>query len=231
MVGEKHSRDLWIYSLELKTGSGKYLKFSDSPAANMIEMCPDKQQINTLVFAGSQTGPRADKHTFQNGEFRLNTLGPVNLESRQSSMSFVVDDGYNIDITNNSTDWLAWGNHSLNKTKRGGSHPTHSAVNGTYLHPGAGTPTGAGDATDLGGTQTGCVNLTSKHNNITINALAEDSVVYINTPGQESKVTIISGGSVDIIAEGPLSLGSREIVAINAPVVDINGSPYGVYIN
>ena len=212
-------------SLELKTGSGKFLQFQDSPANNVIQMCSDKQQKNYLTFAGAQTGPRADKHSFQNGEFRLDTLGPVNLMSRGRSMEFAVKEGYNIDILNESTC------REERKTKRGGSNPVYSAVNAISAHPGSGTPENAGDATDLGGTEAGCINLTSKHNNITINAEAPDSVVYINTPGDNSKVTIISGGSVDIIAAGPLTLGSEEIVAINAPIVDINGSPKGVYIN
>lgn len=212
------------YALELKSGAGKYLKFSDSPGYNLIEMCPDKQQINTMVFAGAQTGAQSEKHTFQNGEFRLNTLGPINALSRLSSISLEVDDGYNIDISNHSTGDGTY--KSKGKTTQGGAHSTYSSYNtGPYadLHPHSHEGE-VGDPNDLGDESTGCVNITSDHNNITLNAHAPDSVIYINTTGSDSKITISSEGSVDVIAEGAITLGSNTKITLNAPVIDLNSA-------
>ena len=213
------------YSATLKSGAGKYIKLDDSPGYNLIEMCPDKQQINTLIFAAAQTGAQSEKHTIQNGEFRINTLGPINALSRTSSISLEVDDGYNIDIANHSTG-EATGKKGVKKVKQGGSHSTYSSYNtGPYadVHPHAHDGE-VGDPADLGDQSTGCVNITSKMNNITLNALGQDSVIYINTTGSDSKVTIVSEGSVDVIAEGAITLGSNTKITLNAPIIDLNSA-------
>ena len=49
-------------------------------------------------------------------------------------------------------------------------------------------------------------------------------MIYINTPGDNSRIIIEGGGSVDVVAAGKLTLQSDTEVEINAPVVDINGS-------
>jgi len=63
----------------------------------------------------------------------------------------------------------------------------------------------------------------SHHNNISVEAKAQDSVIYINTPGPNSKVIIDGGGTVDVVAEGKLTLQSKTKVEINSPTVEING--------
>jgi uncharacterized protein (DUF2345 family) len=49
-------------------------------------------------------------------------------------------------------------------------------------------------------------------------------VVFVNTPGPHSRVIVESGGSVDIVARGKITLQSETEVEITAPEVDINGS-------
>ena len=76
----------------------------------------------------------------------------------------------------------------------------------------------------FGNETTGCIQLLSHHNNISLRADAQDSVIFVNSPGPHSRVIVESGGSVDIVAEGKVTIQSNTEVEINAPVVDINGS-------
>ena len=64
----------------------------------------------------------------------------------------------------------------------------------------------------------------SHHNNISLEAEAQDSVIFVSAPGPPSRVIVESGGSVDIVAKGKITLQSDIEVEITAPLVDINGS-------
>jgi len=62
-------------------------------------------------------------------------------------------------------------------------------------------------------------------------------VIHIHAPGVLSKVIIDTGGSVDIVADGKITLQSKTEVEINAPRIDINAGevngmePGNVYID
>jgi len=68
----------------------------------------------------------------------------------------------------------------------------------------------------------GCVNIKSKWNNINLETEAVDGVIHINAPGPLTKVVVTTGGTVDIIATGKISLTSNTKIELNAPHVDIN---------
>jgi len=68
----------------------------------------------------------------------------------------------------------------------------------------------------------GCVNIKSKWNNINLETEAVDGVIHINAPGPLTKVVVTTGGTVDIIATGKISLTSDTKIELNAPHVDIN---------
>ena len=75
-----------------------------------------------------------------------------------------------------------------------------------------------------GNETTGCIQLLSHHNNISLKANGQDSVIYVKAPGPHARVIVESGGSVDIVAQGKVTIQSNTEVEINAPIVDINGS-------
>ena len=75
-----------------------------------------------------------------------------------------------------------------------------------------------------GNETTGCIQLKSWYNNISLQASALDSVVYVEAPGNEAKVIVDCGGSVDIVSQGKATIQSNTEVEVNAPLVDINGS-------
>ena len=125
-----------------------------------------------------------------------------------------------MEIENRSTGKQAYGDTSTNNDGRvdGNGAPA----------TGLGDPgTGGYEATRqgiFGNETTGCIQLHSHHNNISLKAEAQDSVVFINTPGPHSRVIVESGGTVDIVAQGKVTIQSNTEVEINAPIVDINGS-------
>tara|TARA_R110002060_G_scaffold33487_2_gene44241 strand:- start:634 stop:1101 length:468 start_codon:yes stop_codon:yes gene_type:complete len=138
-----------------------------------------------------------------------------------------IEDGFNFNIENRSTPRLSYG----------------EGINGfTGTESYWGIPLGEGGykATregQFGNETTGCIKLMSRHNNISLSALEVDSVIHIHAPGVLSKVIIDTGGSVDIVAKGKITLQSETEVEINAPVVDINAGsinnmePGNVYID
>ncbi len=214
--------------LKLQTGDGKHITLCDSPATNFIEISPDGGAFDKDVvqFAGQQKAWSAEGgHTLANGEFRVNTRGPLNFTSREGTVNVELETGTNIDIINNSNGVDHRSGPKEVVTAGGVLPPVQQAIaaaTGPPYHAGHGAYQ-EGSPTALGDTETGCVNITSTHNNITLNALSDDSVVYINTPGGDSKVTINSGGTVDVIANGKISLSSDVKIELNAPFIDING--------
>lgn len=224
-------------SLVLQTGDGKYLKFSDSPAYNLIEMCADKEKINTMVFAGTQTGARSEEHSFANGEFRVNTTGPINMISRDRRINLELQEGYNINILNYSTgdaDGSSPEDRNAGKRKpisAGGAYIGNSLYNVGIAEEHPASHLGEeGDPLDKGDEGTGCINIASFWNNINVEAWHDDSVITIYAPGENSKVVVNTGGTVDIIADGKITLTSNTKVELNAPIIDIN-SGAGVYMD
>ena len=214
--------------LRLQTGDGKHITLCDSPATNFIEISPDggAWDKDVIQFAGKQGAWSAEGgHTLANGELRVNTRGPLNFTSREGTVNVELETGTNIDIINKSNGVDHRSGPKENVTAGGTWTPTAAAIataTGPPFHAGHGDYQ-EGSPTSLGDTDTGCVNITSTHNNISLNALSKDSVVYINTPGGDSKVTINSGGTVDVLANGKISLTSDVKIELNAPFIDING--------
>ena len=100
--------------------------------------------------------------------------------------------------------------------------PWASLMAAGQLHPDLLKPGLGGNPMDKASEDWGCVNITSKHNNINLDAQAVDSVIHINAPGNLTKIVVTTGGTVDIVATGKISLTSATKIELNAPHVDIN---------
>ena len=55
-------------------------------------------------------------------------------------------------------------------------------------------------------------------------ANAENSVIYVDASGPNSKVVVRTGGTVDIVANKKITLTSDTQVELNAPLVKLNGT-------
>lgn len=100
--------------------------------------------------------------------------------------------------------------------------PLASVMAADQLHPDIAKPGTGGNPMDKGSEDWGCVNIKSKWNNINLEAEGVDSVIHINAPGPLTKVVVTTGGTVDIVATGKISLTSATKIELNAPHVDIN---------
>ena len=150
-------------------------------------------------------------------------------------------------ITNNAyeTDQLVW----TNKTSDGNNHGNNSVwwttknridiktykgnmklevldgKNLEIINSSTGSlTTGVITNADYGPEDTGCITLHSKHNNIIVKADEKDAVIRVHAPGDNAKVIVTTGGTVDIEADKDITITSGTKVQINAPLVDINGA-------
>ena len=188
-----------IYS-KVESSEGKYIKLIDSPDVNAVKISPSKKTDkgqDVLTFAGVQT----EAGTFADGEFRIDTKGPVNHVSRGGSQEIRVEEGRNIEIINNSSGQKAKDKDGRRLVKSGGEE---------------------GDPTDVGAEDWGCIKLISKHNNIVIDAQFDDSVIYLNAPGENYKVVVDTNGTVDIMAKKKITLSSEDKIELKAPDIHIN---------
>ena len=130
--------------------------------------------------------------------------------------------GYNVDLENKTTGAKAY---MTNKKPRGsdGRVDANGNPSSGLGDPGTG-PYSSSRKGKYGNITTGCINLLSHHNNISLRALNNDSVIYIEAPGPHSRVIIDTGGSVDINADKKITIQSNTEVEISAPKVDINGT-------
>ena len=162
----------------------------------------------------------------------MRTHGPVNMYTLHSNYSMWIEDGFNFTIENKSTPRLSYG-PGINADPTGRDtemidgeevvvHGLPSGGTGGYLT----TPR----KNKFGNETTGCVKLLSRHNNISLSALEDDSIIHVHASGLQSKIIIDTGGTVDIVARGKITLQSETEVEINAPEVDINGTN-NVYID
>ena len=188
-----------IYS-KLQSSEGKYIKLIDSPNINAVKISPsnkkDKGQ-DVLTFAGVQ----GEAGTFADGEFRVDTKGPVNHVSRGGSQEIRVEEGRNITLINTSSGKIAKDKDGRRLVNSGGDE---------------------GDPREVGAEDWGCIKLISKHNNIVIDALFDDSVIYLNAPGENSKVVVDTKGTVDIMADKKITLSSKDKIELKAPDIHIN---------
>ena len=101
--------------------------------------------------------------------------------------------------------------------------PLASTFSAGQIHPDLAKTLPVGfNPMDKGSEDWGCVNIKTKWNNINLEAEGVDSVIHITAPGPLTKVVVTTGGTVDIIATGKISLTSDTKIELNAPHVDIN---------
>lgn len=222
-------------SLTLQTGRGKKVVMSDATQNNMMQILNGDELNDVITFAGKTS----DDSQYTTGEFSVNTNGSVNLQSRSNYINFEIIDGYNINIINESTGDKdgnlgfagqgTWVEHQLINSGGADANPTKENEEGTprnssynkYNHPGS-TVGQHGNPLEKGDQETGCINIISAHNNINIEAEYDDSVIYINAPGYNSKVVVNTGGTVDILAKKKVTITSDEKIELNAPYIDLN---------
>ena len=188
-----------IYS-KLQSSEGKYIKLVDSPNINAIKISPsnkkDKGQ-DVLTFAGKQNSPG----TMCDGEFRVDTQGPINHTSRGGSQEIRVEEGRNITLINNSEGKWAKDKDGRRLVNSGGEE---------------------GDYNEVGAEDWGCIKLISKNNNILLDAQFDDGIIYLKAHGKNSKVVVDTSGSVDVIAKKKVTISSEEKIEIKAPHIHIN---------
>ena len=205
------------YAVGMQSGSGKQFKLIDSPIVNGIVMTNEHKGKDYFIWSstGSKDSP------FAAGEYHMRTHGPVNLYTLSNRFHMWVEDGLNVEIENKSTGKAAYGDTSFSATSDGRVDAGGAPVNGLG-DPGTGGYSSRQRV--FGNETTGCIKLRSHHNNISLEAEAQDSVIFVSAPGPHSRVIVESGGSVDIVATGKITLQSDVEVEITAPLVDINGS-------
>jgi hypothetical protein len=190
------------YSIGFESGNGKRFQAVDSPTVDGIVMTNEHKGKDFFIWS---TG-LSPESPFAEGEYHMRTHGPVNLYTLANRFRMWVEDGLNVQIENKSTGSKEYGPEKHTKLGAPGTGGYKASRQGKF-----------------GNQTTGCVQLVSYHNNISLEAKEDDSVIYINTPGANSRIIIEGGGSVDVVAAGKLTLQSDTEVEINAPLVDING--------
>jgi len=201
------------WRLGMYSGSGKKIELVDSPIVDGIVMSNEHKGKDFFIWS---SGMSKDS-PFSEGEYHMRTHGPVNLYTLVNNFHIWVEDGLNIEIENKSTPSKSYG-PGINADPTGG---------GMKAADGGGSNTDEyeeGRQGKYGNESTGCIQLKSKYNNISLQASGSDSVVYVEAPGNEAKVIVDCGGSVDIVSQGKATVQSNTEVEVNAPLVDINGS-------
>jgi len=212
--GEQPFQD---HRVSLQSGSGKRIELVDSPMVDGIVMTNEHRGKDYMIWS---TGLSAQS-PFAAGEVHWRTHGPFNLYTLLNRFHVWVEDGLNVEIENKSTGEKAYGDTSTNSDGR----PQTGLGN-----PGTGGYVATREGV-FGNETTGCIQLWSHHNNVSVSALEQDSVIHLHAPGPDCRVIVDTGGSVDIVAQGKITLQSDTEVEINAPEVDINALGGNVYID
>jgi len=227
--GNKGQRPYQDHRVGFHSGSGKRLELVDSPIVDGIVMTNEHRGKDFFIWS---TG-LSNQSPFAAGEYHMRTHGPVNLYTLLNRFHIWIEDGLNIEIENKSTSKSAYGS-DLHTNPDGRYEAQFNPFADNIPANGLGDPGNGGyyasRAGKFGNETTGCIQLLSHHNNISLSAMEVDSVIHIHAPGPHSKVIVETGGTVDIIADRKITIQSKEEVEINAPLVDINGSD-NVYID
>ena len=204
------------YRVGMISGNGKRIEAVDSPIVDGIVMTNEHKGKDFFIWSSGLS----DQSPFAEGEWHMRTHGPVNMYTLTNRFHVWVEDGLNVEIENKSSGSKAYGDISTNPD---GRKDADGQPVGGLGYPGsdgfAATRQGV-----YGNETTGCIQLLSHHNNISLKANGQDSVIYVKAPGPHARVIVESGGSVDIVAQGKVTIQSNTEVEINAPIVDINGS-------
>lgn len=235
---------------EFASGYGKSIKLWDCPGQNLIEISPGDGLLGRVIFAGAQDSVSSQGHTFAEGEFRVDTGGPIRLNSSASRIVQEVWEGFNIEISNYSTGFLNpnfedaiyegadpilfrgggdvyWFDEFADPLPTDGEPlwpvlPKASAFQAGQIHADMFPAIGGGNPVRKGNEEYGCINIKSDWNNINLEGFGPDSVIHINAPYLKSKIVLTTGGTVDIVAKGKVSITSGSKIELNAPHVDIN---------
>jgi len=188
---------------EIRSGSGKTVRCVDSPIVDGIVIANEHLGKDYIILS---TG-NSEMSPFAEGELHMRTHGPINICNLESNIHAWVEEGRNIEVENRATGVLSPSgdrNAERTTTEEEGSPPTR--------------------VDDYGNEDYGCVKLWSHHNNVSVSALEDNSVIHIHAPGENTKVIVKTGGTVDIVAEKKITLTSDTEVELNAPMVQLNGS-------
>jgi len=212
---ERSKHPFQDFRVGIMSGNGKRIEAVDSPIVDGIVMTNEHRGKDFFIWSSGMSA----QSPFAQGEYHMRTHGPVNMYTLMNRFHIWVEDGLNVEIENKSTSSKSYGG-GVNCDGRtdGAGNPSTGLGN-----PGTGGYKASRQGV-FGNQSTGCIQLLSHHNNISVMALEQDSVVYVNTPGPHSKVIVESGGTVDIVANKKITLQSDLEVEINAPLVQINGS-------
>ena len=195
------------YTIGIMSGAGKRIQAVDSPIVDGIVMTNEHRGKDYFIWS---TGSSKES-PFSEGEWYMRTHGPVNMHSLGNCMHLWIDDGLNIEIENRSKT-----NGWNDSEGSGGSVMTvQSGLGSSYENTRQG---------QVGNETTGCIQLHSHHNNISAKAMADDSVIYVYAPGENTKVIVETGGTVDISAEKKVTLQSKEAVEIIGETVRISSN-------
>jgi len=201
--------DLQDNKIDVVSGKGKYLGLIDSPMIDafvyMNEFTHSKGDILAFSSGDHPHSPWAQ------GEFKLRTHGPINQISTESNIKHEVVDGRNIEILN-------W------------SEGTKTPIGTTAKHKQKHSKIG-----DFGNEEYGCVHILSKDNNVTLTATGSDSVIRVIAPGSQSKVVVVTGGSVHVNAQKninvkankKITMDSNEEIEITAPTIILGNKGVG----
>ena len=203
LAGNRGDAAFQDHMTEIRSGSGKTIRCVDSPIVDGIVMSNEHKGKDYFIFS---TG-NSEMSPFAEGEFHTRTHGPINTYTLESNIHTWVEDGRNLELENR-----AGGKYSPSGD-RNGSRTTNEDE---------GSPDSRID--DIGNEDFGCVKVWSHHNNVSISALEDNSVVHVHAPGGNTKVIVKTGGTVDIVADKKITLTSQTEVELNAPMVQLNGS-------
>ena len=129
-----------------------------------------------------------------------------------------IDDGRNIQVENRSSG----GNAPYGP--RNGDRGTNETTGSPASRVGDAKQWTGNDTEAFGNESYGCVQVWAHHNNVALAANAENSVIYVDASGPNSKVVVRTGGTVDIVANKKITLTSDTQVELNAPLVKLNGT-------
>jgi len=221
--GNKDPNSFQNHYVGMMSGDGKRIECIDSPIVNGIVMTNEHKGKDYLIWSSGMS----EKSPFTEGEYHLRTHGPIRQYTLADRIHLWVEEGLNFDVENRATGALSPADPAT-RNNPDGRTPTDPQTK----QP-TGPPTGLKDKSGTGlrerikerGDETqGCINIISRHNNISLSALEVDSLITLYAPGENTKVIIDTGGTVDIQAKKKITLQSDTEIEINAPIVDINGS-------
>jgi len=203
----------------MHSGNGKRVECVDSPIIDGIVMTNEHKGKDYLIWSSGDS----DQSPFTEGEYHLRTHGPIRQYSLADRFHIWIQEGLNIEIENKSSAFSAYGpQRDTNPDGRFQGPPLKPVPKNGLIPPEGGARTSK-RIEQFGNETTGCIKLLSHHNNISLSALAMDSVININAPGPNTKVIVNTGGYVDIVAKKKITIQSDEKIEINADVIDING--------